>query len=166
MNRCTDNPQNMNNMEAIKKNAGAEDEPFVIERIYNAPLELVWKAITDKNEMKQWYFPDLDQFKAEVGTTFEFYGSKDEKRYLHLCKVIEVIENKKISYTWTYKDYPGSSIVTFELFPEGNKTKLRLTHVGLKSFPSSINPDFARESFAGGWRSFIGSRLKDFVEKN
>ncbi len=41
-------------------------EPFVIERTYNAPISKVWKAITDKEEMKEWYF-DLAEFKPEVG---------------------------------------------------------------------------------------------------
>jgi uncharacterized protein YndB with AHSA1/START domain len=46
-----------------------ENDPFVIERTYNAPIAKVWKALTDKNDMKQWYF-DLSEFKPEVG--FEF----------------------------------------------------------------------------------------------
>ena len=153
--------QNVLKLEAYVTN---ERRPFVIERTYAASVATVWKAITNKEEMKKWYFPDLDQFKAETGAAFEFYGSKDDKRYLHHCKVTEVIENKKISYTWRYKEYEGNSLVTFELFPEGNKTRLKLTHAGLETFPST-NPDFAKESFAGGWSSFIGERLKEFVEK-
>ena len=44
-------------------------EPVIKEVLLNAPASKVWKAITDKNEMKQWYF-DLAEFKPEVG--FEF----------------------------------------------------------------------------------------------
>ena len=40
--------------------------PFVIERVYNAPIQLVWEAITNRDQMKQWYF-DLKEFKPEVG---------------------------------------------------------------------------------------------------
>lgn len=152
--------QNVEKLEAFVVDG---KKPFVIEKIYDAPVSRVWKAITDKEEMKQWYFPDLDQFKAEVGNTFQFTGGKTIK-YVHLCKVTEVIANKKISYTWRYKDYEGGSIVTFELFPEGNKTKLRLTHGGLESFQTS-NPDFAKESFANGWGGFVNKRLKEFVEE-
>lgn len=151
--------QNVEKLEAFVVDG---KKPFVIERVYNAPLSRVWKAITDKEEMKQWYFPDLDQFKPEVGNTFEFRGGKTIQ-YLHLCKVTEVIENKKISYTWRYEGYEGGSIVTFELFPEGDKTKLRLTHGGLDSLPAS-NPDFAKENFANGWAGFVNKRLKEFVE--
>ncbi len=74
-----------------------QQEPFVIEKTFNAPVEMVWKAISDKDEMKKWYF-DLAEFKPEVGFEFRFSGGPSpEKMYLHLCKVTEVIENKKLS---------------------------------------------------------------------
>ncbi|HQW02016.1 MAG TPA: SRPBCC domain-containing protein, partial [Saprospiraceae bacterium] len=47
--------------------------PFIIERTLNAPIDRVWQAITNKSQMKQWYF-DLADFKAEVGFQFEFIG--------------------------------------------------------------------------------------------
>ena len=143
-----------------------KNEPFAIERIINAPVAEVWKAITDKNEMKQWYF-DLVEFKPEVGFEFQFNGAgNDGKIYVHICKVTEVIPNKKLSYTWRYDEYPGNSTVAFELFPEGNKTKLKLTHEGLETFPGD-NPDFAVQSFAAGWTYIIGTSLpKHFENQN
>src|SRR4051794_8762333 len=99
-----------------------KNEPFVIERIYNASIDKVWKAITDKDEMKEWYF-DLKEFKPEVGFEFEFYGGSPEKSYRHLCKVTEVVPGKKITYSWRYDGYEGNSLVTWELFEEGDKTK-------------------------------------------
>ena len=56
--------------------------PFVIERVYRAPVEKVWKSITDKDQMKQQYF-DLDEFWPEVGFEFNFDGGKDDKVYHH-----------------------------------------------------------------------------------
>lgn len=55
-------------------------------------------------------------------------------------------------------------IVIFELFPEGQSTRLKLTHEGLETFPADL-PDFSRESFAEGWTFIIGTALKEFVEK-
>jgi len=75
-----------------------KNEPFVIERTYNATAEKVWQAITDKNQMKQWYF-DLKEFKPEVCFEFQFYGGTPEKQWLHLCKVTEVIPMKKLAYS-------------------------------------------------------------------
>lgn len=140
-----------------------KSEPFVIERTYDAPVEKVWEAITNKDQMKQWYF-DLPQFKAEVGTEFQFTGGTEEQKFLHLCKVTEVEKGRKLTYSWRYDGYEGNSFVTFELFPEGNKTRLKLTHAGLETFPADTTA-FARENFVMGWTELIGTSLKEFLEK-
>lgn len=137
--------------------------PFVIEQTYNAPVEKVWQAITDVNQMRQWYF-DLKDFKAEVGFEFSFEGGKDDDVYVHLCKVTEVEPGKKLTHSWKYEGYDGNSFVTWELFPEGDKTRVKLTHEGLESFPQN-DPNFRRESFAAGWTHITGISLKEFVEK-
>jgi uncharacterized protein YndB with AHSA1/START domain len=139
------------------------DQPFVIERTYNAPVSLIWKAITNRDDMKKWYF-DFSEFKPEVGFEFQFMGGPPEKSYLHLCKITEVVENKKLTYSWRYDGYEGNSFVTFELFEEGNTTRLKLMHAGLETFPAI--KDFAKENFEAGWTQIIGKSLKDFVEKN
>ncbi len=141
------------------------NEPFVIERTYNAPASEVWKAITEKHAMKQWYF-DLQEFKPEVGFEFQFPADpKSGNQYLHLCKITEVVPEKKLAYSWRYDGYEGISFVTFELFEEGTRTRLKLTHAGLETFPAS-NPDFAKHNFVEGWTYFIGSALKEFLEKS
>ena len=137
-------------------------EPIIIEKTYDASIDKVWKAISDKNEMKKWYF-DLAEFRPEVGFEFQFSGGPSpEKQYLHLCKITEVIVNKKLSYTWRYDGYSGDSLVTFELFKEGDKTRLKLIHTGLESFPIN-NPDFAKKNFAKGWNHLIGVALADYL---
>ncbi len=139
------------------------DEPVIIERTFSARIEKVWKAITDKDEMEKWYF-DLEEFNPEVGFEFQFYAGDEKKQWLHVCKVTEVIPEKKLTYSWRYEGYTGISFVTFELFNEGEKTRLRLTHTGLESFPSDV-PGLKKENFVAGWESIIGSSLKQFVEK-
>ena len=140
------------------------NSPLILERIFNAPVETAWKALTDKEQMKQWYF-DLPEFKPEVGCEFRFTGGPEEDRqYLHVCKVTEVMPRKKLSYSWRYDGYEGISYLTFELFAEGSKTRLKLTHAGLESFPAS-NKDFARENFTEGWTYFMDKALKEFLEK-
>ncbi|HEV3249837.1 MAG TPA: SRPBCC domain-containing protein, partial [Puia sp.] len=118
-----------------------KEEPIVVERTLDAPIGKVWKALTDKDQMKEWYF-DLSAFKPELGFEFQFEGGKDDRHYLHLCKVTEVVNEQKITYSWRYDGYEGISYVSFELFAEGDKTRLKLTHKNLESFPKS-NPDFA-----------------------
>ncbi len=140
-----------------------KNEPFVIERTLNASPEKVWEAITDRDQMKQWYF-DIAEFKPEVGFEFTFAGESEENTYVHLCKITEVETGKKLQYSWRYDQYPGKSFVTFELFPEGNKTRLKLTHEGLETFPTD-NKDFARSSFEDGWNYIIGKSIVEFLEK-
>ncbi len=124
-------------------------EAVVIERTFNAPVGRVWTALTNVEQMRQWYF-DLKEFKPEVDH--------------HLCKVTKVIPQKALAYTWRYQGHKGDSLVTFELFADGDKTRLKLTHEGLETFPKT--PSFARKNFMEGWTQIIGSSLKEFVESD
>ena len=36
-------------------------EAIIVERTFDAPVERVWTALTDVNEMAQWYF-DINEF--------------------------------------------------------------------------------------------------------
>lgn len=137
-------------------------EAIEIERTYNAPVSRVWQAITDVEQMRIWYF-DLKEFKPEVGFEFEFIVEHEGRKYHHLCRVTEVIPQKKIAYTWRYKGEEGDSLVTMELFPESNMTRLRLTHEGLETFPKTAA--YARKNFEAGWSAIIGTELKNFVER-
>ena len=136
--------------------------PIILERTVKAPVDKVWRALTDPKDMKQWYF-DLEGFKPEVGFKFEFDAGEEGKKFRHVCEVTEAIVNHKLAYTWRYAGYEGESLVTFELFPEGDNTRIKLTHEGLETFPPL--PDFSKQNFETGWRSIIGTQLKEFVEK-
>ena len=140
------------------------NEPVIIERTFDAPIDKVWKALTNKNLMKEWYF-NLAEFKPVAGFEFSFEGGPLGKSYIHLCRITKVESFKTLAYTWKYKDYEGESLVTFELFAGGNnKTRLKLTHEGLETFPQN-NPDLAKHNFVEGWTDAIGRSLKEFLEK-
>jgi uncharacterized protein YndB with AHSA1/START domain len=136
-------------------------EAVIIERTFNAPVARVWKALTDVDEMRLWFF-DLKEFNPEPGFEFEFIVEHEGMKYHHLCKITEVIPQRKIAYTWRYKGHEGDSLVTIKLFAEGDKTRLKLTHEGLETFPKT--PAFARKNFETGWTAIIGSELKQFLE--
>ena len=139
-------------------------EPIIVERVFPTSAVALWRALTDKDEMKQWYF-DLPEFKAEVGFKFTFTGgASPEKQYVHLCEVKEVVPCEKLSYSWRYDGYAGDSLVSFELIPQGEKTLLRLTHSGLHTFPSD-NPDLAVHNFEAGWDAIVNQSLLGYVEK-
>jgi len=138
-------------------------EAITLERTFDAPIGRVWTALTDVDQMRKWYF-NLKEFKPEVGFEFEFIVEHEGNSYHHLCRVTDVVPEKKIAYTWRYKGEPGDSLVTFELFPDGNKTRLKLTHTGIETFPKT--PAYARKNFEAGWTAIIGSELKQFVESS
>ncbi|HEX3797691.1 MAG TPA: SRPBCC domain-containing protein [Verrucomicrobiae bacterium] len=140
--------------------------PIVIERTFDAPVATVWKAITDLDEMRQWYFPSIPAFKAEVGFETQVNVSHNGEIYPHLWKVTEVKPGKKISYSWRYGGAEGDSLVSFELFDEGGKTRLKLTHSGLETFKPEANPKYARKNFFGGWSYLVGICLDDFLQRN
>jgi uncharacterized protein YndB with AHSA1/START domain len=138
-------------------------QPVVIERTIDAPVSRVWDALTQNEQMKKWYF-NLADFIPVVGFEFQFTGtSKENKEYMHRCTITELVPLKKLAYSWRYDGYPGNSLVTFELFEEGKKTRLKLTHAGIESF-SGGGPDFAKENFAEGWTYIVDKSLKSYLE--
>jgi uncharacterized protein YndB with AHSA1/START domain len=148
-------------LERLIKHVGQMAAPVVIERIFAAPVAQVWQALTSKTAMKEWSF-DLKDFKPQVGFKFDIDKTREGIRFLHRCQITKVIPGKKLAYTWRYEGFEGDSLVTFELFAAGRKTKLRLTHAGLETFPPI--PPLARENFIKGWTMIIGTNLKKFVE--
>lgn len=149
--------------QSLEKLAGhLSGNALALERVFNAPAAQVWKAITDPAAMAKWYF-DVKGFRPETGCEFNFVVEHEGFVYDHRCLVKEVIPGKKLAYTWRYHGYEGDSLVTFELFDEGAKTRLKLTHLGLETFPKQ--PAFARKNFMSGWTSLIGSSLMTFVEE-
>jgi uncharacterized protein YndB with AHSA1/START domain len=143
-----------------------KNEPVIVERVYDAPIEKVWQAITDLEKMRQWYFPTLVEFEPEVGFETRFDVGHEGKVFPHIWKVAEVIPGKKISYEWKFGGYPGNSLVSFELFNEEGKTRIVLTHDNLETFHGDIHPDLAKQNFVEGWTHFISTALKEFVEQD
>jgi len=52
------------------------------------------------------------------------------------------------------RGHPGDSVVTFDLFAEGGKTRLRLTHEGLETFPKLPR---RQANFAAGLAEIVGT---------
>ena len=142
-----------------------EEKPVIVEQSFNVSPDIIWKAISDINQMKEWYFDNIPDFKPIIGFETQFDVNSGERIFRHLWKVIEVIPNKKLVYNWKYKDYAGDSNVIFELIEKQNNTTLRLTAQIIENFSEDI-PEFRRDSCLGGWEYFIQQRLKLFIEGN
>lgn len=139
-------------------------EPIIVENTLNTDAKTVWEAITQRTRMIQWFFDNIPDFKPEVGFETGFNVQAPSRDFYHFWKVVEVIPNKKISYTWRFKGITGESVSIFEIFEESSRSRLRITNIGLESFPKDI-PEFTKESCLGGWNYFMG-RLTDYLDNN
>lgn len=139
------------------------DHPIVVEQIYASSIEKVWNALTRLEEMKQWFFGNIESFEPEVGFETQFLIQVEERKFTHLWKITEVVPFQKITYNWKYEEYPGDSFVTFELFEMSDHVKLKLSVDVVEDFQSDI-PEFSRESCIIGWNYFLGKNLKKYLD--
>jgi len=139
-------------------------DPIVVEQTYHAPVAEVWRAITDKDQMRQWFFEPMTDFEPEVGFETQFDVKCEGQNFPHQWKVTEVVPETRIAYDWRYGGYPGDSSVTWELSQTPDGTKLKLTHWGHETFPQD-NPVFSREGCEAGWCYLLHESLKAFLER-
>lgn len=124
--------------------------------------ELVWEHLTDSELISQWLMQN--DFKPVTGHKFRFYTKPminfgfDGNVY---CEVLEVVPNKKLSYSW--RGGPGKgkitldSVVTWTLTPKANGTELMLEHTGFEGMKNFMAYFFMNK----GW----GSKIKNkFIE--
>lgn len=137
---------------------------IVIEEIFIASLDQVWQAITEKEQMKIWYF-DIPDFTLQEGCAFNFYEPGNKKQFHHRCEIKQIIPKKRFQYTWTHPSHSsGMSMLTWDLIPDGVLTKVVLTHDGLESFADG-GPEFTRDSYESGWKSILTESLRRFLEE-
>lgn len=138
-------------------------DPIVVEQPYNVPAAFVWKAITDKDQMTQWYFEAIMDFDPEPGFATQFNVHHEGRDYLHVWKVTDVVPEKRITYNWQYGGISGDSSVTWELTEVPGGTSLKLTHEVHEPFPQDDSA-FTSESCRAGWNYFLHDSLKAFLE--
>jgi len=126
----------------------------IVRRIKAAPAK-VWAAITQTEQMLQWWGPDAGptvSVVAEVrpGGRFDVVFrllNGDEHNPTGIYR--EVVPEKTLSFTW---DLPGKpepkSLVTFRLEPFEGGTVLTLTHEHLPD-------EEARTSHEEGWKGLL-----------
>ena len=121
-----------------------------------APVQRVWAFLTDPQKLSLWLMES--DLSPTPGTSFKFTsppaGRWDGKIY---CEIQDVIENERISYTWSANDIGVTTLVTFDLqrTPEG--TRLTLTHAGFKDAAGG-----STGRHAAGWAGCLKA-LRDAV---
>ncbi|MBG88747.1 MAG: ATPase [Verrucomicrobiales bacterium] len=139
-----------------------DEAPVVVEQTFDLPAEKVWKAITELDQMHGWYFKEIPEFRAEVGFETVFDVSCGERVFPHAWKILEVVPNEKIVYTWRFAGYEGDGFVSFDLAEAEGKTTLTVTCTTTEDFQADI-PEFNREACVGGWNYFIKENLAKFL---
>jgi len=141
-------------------------ENFQVERTYNAPITLVWQAITNRAMMKEWYFDFDETFKLEPGAVFEWTaGDTENKQWLHRGKMLEIVPGEKLMHTWEYPGYKGTSTLSWNLFKvDENTTKVILIHEFTVPFDNSV-AELKTSNFEMGWTHIINISLQDYLSK-
>jgi uncharacterized protein YndB with AHSA1/START domain len=102
---------------------------------YSHKPEAVWEYLTKPELIAKWIMPN--DFKPVVGHEFKF-TTKPMAQFnfdgIFHCKVLELVPNKKLVYTWNGGPKPGEitldSKVVWILNAKDNGTELLLEHTG------------------------------------
>lgn len=140
---------------SLKKN----DTPVQVSQYFDQPVQKVWRAITRHEEMTGWYFENIPAFIPEPGFSTSFLVTSGTRNFTHRWKINEVNPGRSISYSWSYLEYPGDSLLTMQLRELHGGTQLTVIHKITEDFPEGI-PEFERESCLAGWNYFIKERLQ------
>lgn len=92
------------------------------ERQIALPVERVWAALTEPEELKTWFYPFQGTLAA--GETVLIPWEEDGGL---TSKIVEFDPPKVFAWTWHNSGEP-ESIVRWELFPESTGTRFVLTH--------------------------------------
>src|SRR5260370_37618173 len=131
---------------------------FQIERevVIDAPVEVVWRTITEPEQIRQW-FADRVELELEPGGRGRM-GFEDRAFPL----VVEAVEPPtRLSFRWNYPagEEPAtgnSTLVEFTLVGEGERTGLRVVDSGLEllAWPVGDKEHFTDEH-GEGWTMYM-----------
>ena len=116
-----------------------------LEELIPHPADSVWAALTDGASISEWLMPAFD-FRPEVGARFRMRTGRLSSDGWVDARVTALEPPRRMEWSWTVNDGAWSTTVTFELTPEGEGTRLRLTHTG------EMDPEIG-SLLAEGWPS-------------
>lgn len=164
----------------IRANQNFDIDELTITRVFDAPRELVFKAWTDPEIVKQWWGPkDFTAPYAKMdlrpgGKYLNCMRSPDGKDYWSTGVYREVVASQRIVMTDSFSDEHGNVVpashygmssdfplemlvtITFEEYQ--GKTRLTLRHAG---FPAGPDRDDARQ----GWSESF-DKLDEYLAKS
>lgn len=137
----------------------------------NAPVEKVWRALTDHLAFGEWFRVKLDGpfVPGKVSTGHITYPGYEHVKWHATVKAMD--EPRLFSFTWhphaidpdvDYSD-ETPTLVEFRLQPSDKGTRLTVTESGFDALPAHRR-DEALRSNDGGWDEQI-MNIKTYVER-
>lgn len=139
-----------------------DEAPVTVTKTFQCSATTLWLALSDDRQMRSWYFDNIPEFKPQIGFKTQFSIENESRIFTHHWEVTEALPNEKLSYKWSYAEYPGAAIIHF-LLSGSSPTQLVVTMDVTEDFPNEI-PEFDRESCQGGWDYFIGESLTKYLK--
>jgi uncharacterized protein YndB with AHSA1/START domain len=110
------------------------DREIVMERVFDAPRELVFKAYTDPNLIPKWWGPrryttTVDKMDVKVGGAWRFL-QRDAAghEYAFNGEYREIAPPERLSYTFEFEGMPGQVLLETVTFEERDgQTKVTVT---------------------------------------
>lgn len=135
----------------------------------DAPVERVWRALTDHGEFGEWFRVALDQpFAVGVPST----GHITYPGYEHISWTAEIvgIEPYRFAYRWPHmdgnqkvrEDWPWT-LVEFTLESAGERTRLTVVESGFDALPSEARERSFRSN-ERGWAEQM-KNIKAHIER-
>jgi uncharacterized protein YndB with AHSA1/START domain len=146
-------------MKPINKASPSKTESISMEFDLHHMPGKVWRALTDPVLLTEWLLPVVE-LKLEPGAAFMFRTQPHPGWDGTVnCRVLEVEEQKRLSYAWVVGDMEIDTVVTFTLTPTESGTRLSLVQSGFR-------PDQKQASGGAryGWKMMSG-KLVDLLGK-
>ena len=156
---------------AAKSNvaAAAEERVLEIERVFNAPRAVVWRAWTDPDQMARWLGPkgftgEVEKMEPHPGGSYRFHLRGPDGDHWAQGVNREVEAPERLVYTWAWADAKGKpttpeTLVTVTFAEhEGGRTRLTLRQEGFDSIS-------ARDGHRFGWNSAFDC-LAEYLASN
>lgn len=112
------------------------DQTIQIERIFDAPIERVFKAYVTASDVEQWWGParlttNVEALDAQIGGEWRFtHESPNGDEFAFRGIFHDVVENERLVWTFEFLGAPGHvSLETMEFTDLGGQTKLTATAV-------------------------------------
>jgi uncharacterized protein YndB with AHSA1/START domain len=128
-----------------------------------APCERVWQALTQPQQLEQWYAPGCPwEIPAlEVGATIRFYNTDTD---IQLATIEVVDPPRQFTLRWQPDPmFPAATLInTFLLEEEDAGTRVTVTQSGYESVPDDVRQTWI-DADAGGYTTIMAN-LKAYLE--